>query len=115
MSRVEIVTRDGVCPSYLYRPAGSGPWPAVLVFMDGLGIRPAMLEVGGRLAGNGYFVQHLCPTRRPSSGRAGGDHTIETYPARHGWVLRDTPAYSAAAAERPWQTLSALLDATLKA
>src|SRR5579864_8759052 len=56
MRRVEITTNDGMCPSYAYRPAGSGRWPAVLVFMDGLGIRPAMLEVGERLATHGYFV-----------------------------------------------------------
>src|SRR6187431_565480 len=57
MSRVEITTADGTCPSYVFRPAtGSGPWPAVLVFMDGVGIRPALLELGVRLAKNGYFV-----------------------------------------------------------
>lgn len=56
MSRIEITTRDGICPSFVYRPAGSGPWPAVLVFMDGLAIRPAMLELGERLATHGYFV-----------------------------------------------------------
>jgi carboxymethylenebutenolidase len=56
MTKVEITTRDGVCPSYVYRPMGGAPWPAVLVFMDGLGIRPAMLELGERLAGHGYFV-----------------------------------------------------------
>jgi carboxymethylenebutenolidase len=46
--------------------------------------------------------------------QAGVEHTIETYPAKHGWVLRDTPVYDAAAAERHWQTLLALFDATLK-
>jgi carboxymethylenebutenolidase len=56
MSKIEIKTKDGTCPSYVYHPTGSGPWPAVLVFMDGIGIRPAMLEVGERLAANGYFV-----------------------------------------------------------
>ncbi|HUN72436.1 MAG TPA: dienelactone hydrolase family protein [Steroidobacteraceae bacterium] len=56
MSKIEIRTRDGLCPSYIYRPAGSGPWPAVLVFMDGPGIRPAMLQLGERLAAHGYFV-----------------------------------------------------------
>ena len=56
MDRIELATKDGTCPSYVYRPAGSGPWPTVLVFMDGLGIRPAMLEIGERLAGHGYFV-----------------------------------------------------------
>src|SRR6202041_3540972 len=56
MDKIEIKTNDGTCPSYIYRPAGSGPWPAVLVFMDGLGIRPAMLEVGEELAKHGYYV-----------------------------------------------------------
>ena len=56
MSKIEIRTRDGLCPSYVYRPAGTGPWPAVLVFMDGAGIRPAMLQIGERLATHGYFV-----------------------------------------------------------
>jgi carboxymethylenebutenolidase len=46
--------------------------------------------------------------------RAGVDHEIETYPAKHGWVFRDMPVYDAAASERHWQTLVALLDDTLK-
>jgi carboxymethylenebutenolidase len=57
MAKVDIKTRDGVCPSYIYRPMDSeSPWPAVLVYMDGLAIRPAMLELGERLATFGYFV-----------------------------------------------------------
>jgi carboxymethylenebutenolidase len=244
MSKIEIQTRDGRCPSYVYRPAGEGPWPAVLVFMDGLGIRPAMLEVGERLAKSGYFV--LLPDLFYRSGpyepmdphtvfsdpekrkvlmekffahatsanimsdttafldyiaaqpdvkkggigttgycmggrlsliaagtypdrivaaasyhggrlanedpdsphllapkmkarvyaagaiedqsfpddmkarleealtKAGVDHKIETYPAKHGWVFRDTPVYDAASSERHWQTLVALMDAVLK-
>jgi len=56
MSKIDIKTRDGTCPTYVYLPAGKGPKPAVLVFMDGLGIRPAMLELGERLATLGYFV-----------------------------------------------------------
>jgi carboxymethylenebutenolidase len=47
--------------------------------------------------------------------KAGVDHEIETYPAKHGWVFRDTPVYDAAAAERHWQTMVALFDAKLKA
>src|SRR5271166_6819328 len=56
MNKVEIETRDGSCPAYVYRPSGNGPWPAALVYMDGVGIRPAMLELGERLATYGYFV-----------------------------------------------------------
>jgi carboxymethylenebutenolidase len=244
MIEVEIETKDGTCPSYVGRPAGSGPWPAALVFMDGLGIRPAMLEIGERLATYGYFVllpdlfyrsgpyepmdpyvvfddpekrkilsdrffalatpantmsdtrafidylagqpdvkpgaigttgycmgglmsltaagtypdriaatasyhggrlatdapdsPHLLAPKIKSRvyvagaiedpsfpdemkvrleealTRAGVDHKIETYQAKHGWVLSDTPAYDAAGAQRHWQTLIELLDATLK-
>jgi carboxymethylenebutenolidase len=54
---VVITTRDGVCPASLFTPAGSkGPWPAVIFFMDGLGIRPVMWEMGQRLADGGYLV-----------------------------------------------------------
>jgi carboxymethylenebutenolidase len=244
MSKIDIKTRDGTCPSYVYRPEGNGPWPAVLVFMDGLGIRPAMLELGERLASLGYYVllpdlfyrsgpyepmdphtvfsdpekrkvlfekffapataanimsdthaflEYLAAQPQVTPGgigttgycmgglmsltaagtypeqilaaasyhggrlatdapdsphllapkmrariyiggaiedqsfpddmkerleqaltKAGVDHSIETYPAKHGWVFRDTPVYDAAAAERHWQTLDELFAATLK-
>jgi carboxymethylenebutenolidase len=245
MNKIEIKTRDGICASHVYRPAaGGGPWPAVLVFMDGLGIRPAMLELGERLATYGYYVllpdlfyrsgpyepmdphavfadpakrkvlmekffalatpanimsdtrafldylaaqrdvktggigttgycmgglmsltasgtysDRIVATASYHGGRlatdapdsphllapkiksrvyiagaiedqsfpdemkvrlenaltdAGVDHQIETYQAKHGWVFRDTPVYDAAAAERHWQSLVALMDARLK-
>ena len=243
MHKVEITTKDGTCPSYEYAPVENGPWPAVLVFMDGIGIRPAMLEIGERLARHGYFVllpdlfyrsgpyepmdphtmfadpakrkvlteqffalatpanvmsdtaaylDHLAaqPQVKPGGvgttgycmgglmslsaagtyperikaaasyhgGRlateaadsphrlaprikarlyiggaiedpsfpddmkarlaqaltqAGVDHTIETYQAKHGWVLRDTPVYNAVAAERHWDTMLGLFRETL--
>ena len=56
MDKIEIKTRDGLCPSYVFRPEGKGPWPGVLFFMDGPGIRPAVFEMGERLADNGYLV-----------------------------------------------------------
>jgi carboxymethylenebutenolidase len=244
MSKIDIKTRDGLCASYVYRPAAGAPWPAVLVYMDGLAIRPAMLELGERLATYGYFVllpdlfyragpyepmdphvifsdpekrkvlhgkffstatpanimsdtgafleflaaqpdvragkigttgycmgglmsltaagtyaARIAATASYHGGRlatdapdsphllapkiksrvyiagavqddsfpddmkarleqalraAGVDHQIETYPARHGWVFRDTPVYDAEAAERHWRSLIALFEATLK-
>ena len=62
MNEISITTRDGPCRSFVFRPSdkggasGAGPWPGVLVYMDGIGIRPAMLELGERLASHGYFV-----------------------------------------------------------
>jgi carboxymethylenebutenolidase len=46
---------------------------------------------------------------------AGVDHRIETYPARHGWVPHDMPAYDPAEAEHHWRTLVPLFDGMLKA
>ena len=46
--------------------------------------------------------------------KAGVDHKVETYPAKHGWVFRDTPVFDATAAERHWETLVALMDGKLK-
>src|SRR5215469_1065044 len=59
MSRAEVTirTRDGNCPASVFTPAnGKGPWPSVIFFMDGLGIRPVMWEMGQRLADGGYVV-----------------------------------------------------------
>ncbi len=44
---------------------------------------------------------------------AGVDHLIETYPAKHGWVLSDTPVYDEAAAQRHWRTVTQLFAETL--
>src|SRR5713101_7181460 len=54
---VTIKTRDGICPASVFTPADKvGPWPAVIFFMDGLGIRPAMWEMGQRLAADGGYL-----------------------------------------------------------
>jgi carboxymethylenebutenolidase len=54
---VTIKTRDGARPASVFTPADTtGPWPAVIFFMDGCGIRPAMWEMGQRLADGGYVV-----------------------------------------------------------
>jgi carboxymethylenebutenolidase len=37
-------------------PAGGGPWPAVIFYMDAGGVRPAVLDMAQRLADAGYAV-----------------------------------------------------------
>ncbi len=54
--QVTIRTRDGECPTHVLTPDGEGPWPAAIVYMDGLAIRPAMIDMAARLAGGGYVV-----------------------------------------------------------
>jgi carboxymethylenebutenolidase len=57
MTQTTIRTRDGESPAYYFHPTeGAGPWPAVLVYMDGRGIRPALFELAERVASAGYFV-----------------------------------------------------------
>lgn len=54
--QVSIRTRDGECPAYVFTPSEGGRHPAVIFYMDGLGIRPTIFEMGQRLADHGYVV-----------------------------------------------------------
>src|SRR5499427_9003902 len=54
--QVSIRTRDGACPAHVFTPAGAGPWPAAIFYMDGLGIRPTLFAMGRRLADAGHVV-----------------------------------------------------------
>jgi carboxymethylenebutenolidase len=54
--QVTIQTRDGERPAHVMTPAGQGRWPATIFYMDGGGIRPAVLEMAQRLANGGYVV-----------------------------------------------------------
>jgi carboxymethylenebutenolidase len=53
---VDIKTADGVADSHVFHPDGPGACPAVIFFMDGLGIRPEMHAMARRLAVAGYYV-----------------------------------------------------------
>ncbi|MEU6205704.1 dienelactone hydrolase family protein [Micromonospora musae] len=65
---VDVKTSDGVADAYLVRPDGEGPFPAVLVFMDAFGLRPRMVEMAERIAGQGYAV--LMPNLFYRAGRS---------------------------------------------
>lgn len=54
--KLAIKTRDGVADSHIFYPKTTGQFPAVLFYMDGLGIRPNLLGMAERLADNGYVV-----------------------------------------------------------
>jgi carboxymethylenebutenolidase len=72
---IQIRTEDGVCPTHVFLPTGRDRAPAVIVFMDAFGIRPAMFEIAERLASGGAF---------------GGYYVIlpDLY-YRSGWTARD--------------------------
>src|ERR1700760_376534 len=53
---LEIETADGTCPTHAYYPEGSGHWPAVVMFIDGIGMRRALEDMAARLSSSGYYV-----------------------------------------------------------
>src|SRR5437762_623266 len=60
---VTITTPDGSCDSYFVHPA-SGTAPGVLLWPDIFGRRPAMRQMGKRLAESGYAVLVVNPFYR---------------------------------------------------
>lgn len=62
-SDVTIETPDGTCDAYFVHPA-SGSHPAVLIWPDILGLRPAFREMGRRMAQAGYSVLVVNPFYR---------------------------------------------------
>ncbi len=56
MQEIKLPTPDGEARAFTFKPAGTGPWPGVVFFMDAPAIRPALYEMCERLASHGYFV-----------------------------------------------------------
>ena len=67
---VDIKTPDGTCDAAVFYPQGKGKWPAVLIWTDIGGLRPAFRDMGRRLAAQGYVV--LVPNPFYRKGRAPG-------------------------------------------
>jgi carboxymethylenebutenolidase len=73
-SEVSIATPDGTCDAYFVHPP-SGPAPAVLVWPDIFGLRPAFRQMGKRLAEAGYaalvvnpfYRKQKAPTSQPNA------------------------------------------------
>jgi carboxymethylenebutenolidase len=103
MKQISIKTEDGEAPAYEF---GSGP--SVLFFIDGVGMRPSMHELGERLGSAGYHVLmpdvfwRIGPYTAPEPAKLFSDAAV-----RDAWfksamtnaspdkVMRDTKAYLA--------------------
>jgi len=71
---VEVKTPDGACDAVLFHPTGQGSWPAVLIWPDIMGLRPAFRDMGRRLAGQGYTVLVPNPFYRSAKAPVIGDN-----------------------------------------
>lgn len=71
---VTVKTADGTCDAVLFHPAGEGHWPAVLIWPDIMGLRPAFRDMGKRLAGQGYVVLVPNPFYRSAHAPVIGDN-----------------------------------------
>jgi len=54
--RVDLQTEDGTLDAYIFHPREGGSWPAIVMYMDAFGIRPALGDMAERLASHGHVV-----------------------------------------------------------
>jgi carboxymethylenebutenolidase len=53
---VDIRTNDGIAKCEFFSPPDADRWPAVILYMDAFGIRPALVQMAERIAAAGNFV-----------------------------------------------------------
>ncbi|WP_018680405.1 dienelactone hydrolase family protein [Actinokineospora enzanensis] len=53
---LRIPTPDGQADAFAAFPDGDGPHPAVLMYMDAIGLRPVLRDMAATLAAHGYYV-----------------------------------------------------------
>lgn len=111
---IELATQDGRCPAHVFHPDGAGPWPGVIFYMDGIGIRPALFDMAERLAAAGYYV--LLPDLFYRIGPTSFDaKTLFSDPAsREDFMKRVLPSATIANIMRDTTTFLAHLEAEPK-
>ena len=83
---VEVTTPDGVADCYFVHPS-AGRHPAVLVWPDILGLRPAFRAMGKRLAQSGYSVLVVNPFYRDARSPVVGEGASFGQPETRNIVL----------------------------
>ena len=79
-AEVSITTPDGTCDAYFVHPT-AGPAPAVLIWPDIFGLRPAFRQMGKRLAEAGYAVLVVNPFYRLKKAPTSAPHADFEDPA----------------------------------
>jgi carboxymethylenebutenolidase len=119
-SEVEIKTPDGTADAYFVHPA-SGKYPAVLVWPDIFGLRPAFRQMGKRLAESGYSVLVVNPFYRTKKAPTAPEKADFNDPATRDMLmglkatLNATTSQTDAKAFIPWLDAQAAVDTKRKA
>ena len=54
--QISITTGDGECPCHVFAPDSGSQLPPIVLYMDAVGIRPALIGMAERLSTAGYVV-----------------------------------------------------------
>jgi carboxymethylenebutenolidase len=108
---VAVKTADGNCDAALFYPAGKGSWPAVLVWPDIMGLRPAFRDMGRRLAGQGYVVLVPNPFYRSAKAPVIGDNFDFGNPEQRSRLMGYRAAMTDDGVDHDAQAYLAFLDA----
>jgi len=108
---VTVKTADGSCDAALFYPAGKSSWPAVLVWPDIMGLRPAFRDMGRRLAAQGYVVLVPNPFYRSAKAPVIGDNFDFSNPEQRAKLMGYRGAMSDDGVDHDAQAYLAFLDA----
>ena len=108
---VTVKTADGSCDAVLFHPAGDGHWPAVLIWPDIMGLRPAFRDMGKRLAGQGYVVLVPNPFYRSAKAPVIGDNFDFSNPEQRNRLMGYRGAMSNDGIDSDAKAYLAFLDA----
>jgi carboxymethylenebutenolidase len=109
-SEIEIKTPDGTCDAYFVHPA-KGKYPAVLIWPDIFGLRPAFRQMGKRLAESGYTVLVINPFYRTKKAPTAPEHPDFNDPATRQSLMSLAGTLSPATALTDATAFVAYLDA----
>jgi carboxymethylenebutenolidase len=108
---VTVKTADGSCDAVLFHPAGEGRWPAVLIWPDIMGLRPAFRDMGRRLAAQGYVVLVPNPFYRSAHAPVIGDNFDFSNPDQRNRLMGYRAAMTDDGIDRDAQAYLTFLDA----
>jgi carboxymethylenebutenolidase len=108
---VMVKTADGNCDAVLFTPKAQGTHPAVLIWPDIMGLRPAFRDMGRRLSEMGYVVLVPNPFYRSAKAPVIGDNTSFSDPDTRAKLTGYRAAMSDAGVDSDAKAYLAFLDA----